>query len=61
MQKQRVTQAQLLAAVRENRICSLQEVEAIVMESAGTIAVIKKKTDGELANSSVLDNIPRIY
>ncbi|MBE9193180.1 DUF421 domain-containing protein [Gloeocapsopsis crepidinum LEGE 06123] len=61
MQEQRVTQAQLLAAVRENRIGSLQEVEAIVMESAGTIAVIKKETDGELANSSVLGSIPGIY
>ncbi|MGF1676824.1 MAG: DUF421 domain-containing protein [Rivularia sp. (in: cyanobacteria)] len=59
MQQQRVTKAQLLAVVRENRIGSLQEVEAIVMESAGTIAVIKKGTDGQ-ADSSVLGNIPRI-
>lgn len=60
MQEQRLTQAQLLAVVRENRIGSLQDVEAIVMESAGTIAVIKKGTAGELSDISALSNIPEI-
>ena len=60
MQQQRVTQAQLLAAVRENRIASLQNVEAIVMESTGTIAVIKKETLGEQTDISALSNIPEI-
>ncbi|MEQ9001552.1 MAG: DUF421 domain-containing protein [Coleofasciculus sp. B1-GNL1-01] len=60
MQQQRVTQVQLLAAVRENRIASLQNVEAIVMESTGTIAVIKKETVGEQTDTSALSNIPKI-
>ncbi|MGF1591196.1 MAG: DUF421 domain-containing protein [Pleurocapsa sp.] len=61
MQEQRVTQSQLLAVVRENKISSLQDVEAIVLESAGTLAVIKKEIDGEQANASALSNIPGIY
>ena len=60
MQAQRITQAQLLAAVRENRIASLEDVEAIVMESAGTIAVVKKETAEELTDASALSNIPKI-
>jgi len=60
MQAQRVTQAQLLAAVRENRIASLEEVEAIVMESAGTIAVVKKETAEEVTDASALSNIPKV-
>lgn len=60
MQQQRITQAQLLAVVRGNRIGSLEAVEAIVMESAGTIAVIKKETSGETSDSSVLSNISGI-
>lgn len=60
MQEQRVTQAQLLASVRENRIGSLDDVEAIVIESTGTIAVIKKETTGEQTDCSALSNIPKI-
>jgi uncharacterized membrane protein YcaP (DUF421 family) len=60
MQEQRVTQAQLLAVVRTNKIDSLDYVEAIVMESAGTIAIIKKGASEETSISSVLSNIPRI-
>ncbi|MBD2312783.1 DUF421 domain-containing protein [Desertifilum sp. FACHB-1129] len=60
MREQRVTQTQLLAAVRQNNIGSLQDVEAIVMESGGTIAVIKKDSAGELTEDSALRNIPKI-
>lgn len=52
MKEQRVTQEQLLAVVRQNRIGSLQDVEAIVMESVGTLSVIKKETAGELSEPS---------
>jgi len=61
MRKQRVTKSQLLAVVRERKIGSLDAVEAIVMESAGQIAVIKKETDGEPADASVLGKVPGIY
>lgn len=65
MQEQRVTQSQLLAVVRSNRISSLQEVEAIIMESAGAIAVIKKesvkrKAMTEETNISALKNVPGV-
>lgn len=61
MRKQRVTKSQLLAVVRERKIGSLQAVEAIVMESAGTIAVIKKNTDGEQADASVLGKMQGLF
>jgi uncharacterized membrane protein YcaP (DUF421 family) len=47
MKNERLTKAQLLAAVRDNRIGSLQEVEAIVLESTGKISVIKKMLLGK--------------
>lgn len=61
MRKQRVTKSQLLAVVRQKKIGSLEAVEAIVMESAGKIAVIKKETDGERADASVLGTIQGIF
>ncbi|MGP1386396.1 MAG: DUF421 domain-containing protein, partial [Thainema sp.] len=60
MQKHRITEQQLLAVVRKNKIGSLDAVEAIVLESAGTIAVVKKATDGERADISVLGSIPKV-
>ncbi|WOD38461.1 DUF421 domain-containing protein [Nodosilinea sp. E11] len=60
MKEQRVTQSQLLAVVRENKIGALEHVEAIVMESAGTIAIVKKETSEETPISPVLNNIPEI-
>lgn len=60
MRKQRITKSQLLAVVREKKIGSLQAVEAIVLESAGTIAVVKKETDGESADLSVLGNVSKL-
>lgn len=58
MQEQRVSKAQLLAVVRNNRIGSLQEVDAIVMESAGTITVIKQSTIHSSKEASTLQDIP---
>lgn len=57
MREQRVTKSQLLAVVRANKINSLQAVDAIIMESAGTLAVIKKETDEESVVSTILDNV----
>ncbi len=59
MRKQRITKSQLLAVVREKKIGSLQAVEAIVLESAGTIAVVKKEIDGARAEHSILDNVSK--
>jgi uncharacterized membrane protein YcaP (DUF421 family) len=60
MRKKRLTKAQLLANVRENRIGSLQDVEAIVLESTGKIAVIRKATTGEENDLSALQNFPQL-
>jgi uncharacterized membrane protein YcaP (DUF421 family) len=42
MRKERVSKDELLGAVRQNRISSLDEVEAIVLETNGSVSVIKK-------------------
>lgn len=57
MGKHRISQNDLLALIRQNRIASLQDVEAIVMESAGTFAVIKKETTEGSKDHSALSNL----
>lgn len=45
MRKQRVRKESLLGAVRKKKFSSLEEVEAIVLETDGSISVIKKSPD----------------
>jgi uncharacterized membrane protein YcaP (DUF421 family) len=59
MREQRVTESELLGIVRQNKIGSLREVEAIVMENSGTIAVIKQETSGA-TDLSALQPVPKI-
>ncbi|WKN30023.1 DUF421 domain-containing protein [Porifericola rhodea] len=42
MKKERVSEKDLLSAVRRSQLNSLDEVEAIIMESEGSVSVIKK-------------------
>lgn len=56
MQKNRVTRQELLSMVRQQGLSSLDEVEAIVMESSGKFAVIKNK---EGTDHSALGNLSR--
>jgi len=61
MKAQRVTQAQLVAAVRSQGMDSLQNVEAIVMESSGRITVIRQESDRHTQESySVLTDVKSI-
>lgn len=57
MKKQRIMRSQLLAVVREQGIQSLDDVEAIILETAGTFAVIKREGSSQ---NSVLSNIPEV-
>ena len=45
MRKQRVRKDSLLGAVRKHKFSSLEEVEAIVLETDGSISVLKKSTE----------------
>lgn len=47
MEKNRITRKELLAQVRLNQISSLQEVEAIVLEASGKVAVVKKNSESD--------------
>lgn len=57
MKKHRVTQDELLSVIRQNKMGSLQDVEAIVLESAGTFAVIQKDS----SDYSAMSNLPGIH
>lgn len=44
MRIERMTEDEVIAAVREQNIASLEEVEAVVLETAGTVSVIRKSS-----------------
>jgi uncharacterized membrane protein YcaP (DUF421 family) len=54
LRKQRVTQAEVRAAVRAAGVASLEEVEAVVLESDGSFSVVRRG-DGSAPASSLDD------
>ncbi|GAB4369175.1 MAG: DUF421 domain-containing protein [Elainellaceae cyanobacterium] len=60
MKRQRVTQTDILSILRQRKISSLENVEAIVLESAGTVAVIQKENVEPTNSLSSLRNIPQL-
>lgn len=42
MRRERVTEGEVLAAVREQGTTAVEHVEAVVLETAGTISVLRK-------------------
>lgn len=56
MEKHRVTKDELLGIIRQNNISSLQDVEAIILESGGTFSVIKK----DKSDYSAMSNVTKI-
>ena len=47
LRRERVTEEEVRAAVRENRFASLDEVEAVVLETAATLSVLRKPAPGD--------------
>lgn len=47
MRRQRVTEGELLAAVRKQGHASLEDIDAVVLETDGTLSVITSGWDGE--------------
>ncbi len=56
MKDERVTKAEMLAVLRENSMADITDAEAIVLETSGKLAVIKK---GDSANNTTLSGIPK--
>lgn len=56
MKRERVVEAEILAAVRQQGIASLAEVEAVVLETDGSFSVIRRSSSGE---ASALDGVGR--
>ena len=55
MHAQRVTEAEIIASVREQGIADLEDVEAVVLETNGAFSVVHVGTPGR---ASTLRNIP---
>lgn len=56
MRSQRVAEADVRAAVRQNGLASLEDVAAVILEADGTFSVIKRAS-GSL---SALSDIPEL-
>jgi len=54
MQKERINKDEIYAAIRENGIASLEEVDAVIMETDGSLNVVKSVGDFQ---SDVMKNI----
>lgn len=54
LRRERLTEAELQTAVREHGVGSLDQVEAVVLESDGRFAVVKA---GQVGNGAALDDI----
>ena len=57
MKKARVTEAEVLAACRESGLHSLQEVEAVVLETAGEFSVLEHKQTSLFGRDSTLQTV----
>jgi uncharacterized membrane protein YcaP (DUF421 family) len=57
MRRARVTEDEVLAAVRENRFASLDEVEAVVLETAATLTVLRRPAGPVDPRSSALRDV----
>ena len=56
MRAQRVTEQELLAALRQSSVPSVREAAAVVLENDGSFSVLKQAADG---SSSALDDVPQ--
>lgn len=56
MRRSRVVEDEVRSTVREQGIASLEEVEAVVLESDGTFSVVQRSTD----SASALGDLPRM-
>lgn len=54
MRKERIRREDMLGAIRKNRLSGLSQVEAIVLESDGTLSVVKKQ---EPADETALESL----
>lgn len=59
MRRQRVTEAEVEAAVRKKQLGSMDEVEAVVLESSGEFSVIKSVGDGSALGDEIEEQVRR--
>lgn len=54
MRQERVTKDEMLAVMRQNSVANIEEAEAVVMETDGTLSVIRQSDKND---TSVLQNV----
>lgn len=60
MQSERMTQEEVLAAVRAQGISSLQGVQAVVLETDGSLTVLESGSDGTASALKSVQNAPSV-
>lgn len=59
LRRQRVTEAEVRGAVRKKQLGSMDEVEAVVLESSGEFSVIRSVGDGSALGETIEEQIRR--
>ncbi|MGV3486347.1 MAG: DUF421 domain-containing protein [Planctomycetaceae bacterium] len=59
MDAQRVTEAEVLSAIRGAGVAQLQEVEGVVLETDGSLSVIRRPPEGSATSMRDVDGIHR--
>ncbi len=59
MRHQRVTEGEVLGALRENGIAALEDAEAVILETDGSFSVIKKLKDSSASALADVKGYPR--
>lgn len=59
MRHQRVTEGEVLAALRENGMAALEDAEAVILETDGSFSVIKKLKDSSSSALADVKGYPR--
>ena len=57
MRRERVTEAEVRAAVRKRQLGSMDEVEAVVLESSGEFSIIDSVGDGSALGEAIEDQL----
>jgi uncharacterized membrane protein YcaP (DUF421 family) len=53
MRRQRITDGEMLAAIRSGGVATVEDVEAVVLETDGTLSVIARRDDGNAKVTSL--------
>jgi uncharacterized membrane protein YcaP (DUF421 family) len=59
MKRERVTKEEILAAIRNKGLATIDDIDSIVLETDGAFSIIWQKKDGESSSMSDVDGHPK--